>query len=743
MEFDTSFEGPSDDRKFIALVVSDNEDDYNSQEDSEHEDGVRSPVKGVNEQGMNGMASRGASLSNGPVKTRSEEKKRWSFMSNHSSSSGAAKKRWSALSTFTLDSGTGHSRESKDKEARDSKFLKRVSTHSSLSSHKRGSVVSVEGDQVAKSPHSMKRSSTGSSLRQLFGLIAINDENKENQVRKDRDLFKAPSAIPSQNPKHHGVQSKERRNSNFRAPLAPVVNEANRQRHSIMLAQNSANGYHSGGSMYANAVPGNVTGFHTHSPSMSSLSSITSTSSKWKFWKRGSNASLSRSSSSQSLNIGHNNSSLMTDTKIKGKNSFADLHKAVFSYNNGTSGNMDYSDNSSIASNSLKKRPSSSNISLNGLKHRSSQSSLKHKSSHNSLQRLKTRRKSNNTCGDDSSSLTSQGPQISLPVPDQASRDKIRAKLRNSSSLLSLSSSTPVIMKDYDEAILSQILDICDIKHIVSEKETMASLKNCKKLTTHVWSSQNNDGPVVFKKLPLGMLEDVTYSKTMCLQELKMLRLCKGTTGLPWLLHSYVIQEDPETRGNDTNAPLFLLLILKDHGTPLSVINLTSWSQALYIFWQCVTILYVAETKFQFEHRNLILEHILVDKKLNVTLCDLKCSRAQKGPDQPVIYTRLDHPLFFQGGGDYQYEIYKLMRFVLAEASSWEEYEPRTNLMWLHYLCVKFIQKYEGKLNSSGSSRDKLIKLTQLIDHCSSGKRGLFKRHEIEIRTCGDLLRFK
>ncbi|QLQ79812.1 hypothetical protein HG537_0C04610 [Torulaspora globosa] len=739
MEFDTSFEGPSDDTKFIALVVSDNEDDYNSQEESDGENGVRSALKVVNDQGVNGIpvgSLRVSSSSNGVEK----EKKRWSFMSNHSSSSSAAKKRWSALSNFTLDSGTGHSRESKDKENRDSKFLKRVSTHSSLSSHKRGSVVSVEGDPVAKSPHSMKRSSTGSSLRQLFGLIALNDENKENQVKKERDLFKAPSIIPSQSSKHHGIQAKERRNSNFRAPLAPVVNEANRQRHSIMLAQNNANGYYSGSSMCTTTVSGNVTGFHTHSPSMSSLSSITSTGSKWKFWKRGS-ASLSRSSSSQSLNIGHDNSSLMTDTKIKGKSSFADLHKAVFSYNNGTNANIDYNDNSSIASNSLKKRSSSSNISLNGLKHRSSQSSLKHKSSHNSLQRLKTRTKSNNT-GDDSSSLTSQGPQISLPVPDQASRDKIRAKLRNSSSLLSLSSSTPVIMKDYDEAILSQILDICDIKHIVPEKDTMASLKNSKKLTTHVWSSQNNDGPVVFKKLPLGMLEDVTYSKTMCLQELKMLRLCKGTTGLPWLLHSYVIQEDSETE-IDTNAPLFLLLILKDHGTPLSDVNLTSWSQALYIFWQCVTILYVAETKFQFEHRNLILEHILVDRKLNVTLCDLKCSRAQKGPDQPVIYTRLDHPLFFQGGGDYQYEIYKLMRFVLAEASSWEEYEPRTNLMWLHYLCVKFIQRYEGKLNRSGSSREKLIKLTQLIDQCSTGKRGLFKRHDIEIRTCGDLLRFK
>lgn len=745
MEFDTSFEEFADDKKFIALVVSDNEDDYNSTEESGPEDGVRSPVKSASEHGItvaSSISPRVTTAPGGPGKTRSEEKKRWSFISNHSSSSGA-KKRWSTLSNFTLDSGTNHSKESKEKETRDSKFLKRVSTHSSLSSHKRGSIASIEADQVGKSPHSMKRSSTGSSLRQLFGLIALNDENKENQGKNDRDVFKAPSIKPSQNTKHYGMQPKERRNSNFRAPLAPVVNEANRQRHSIMLAHNNGQNYHGGYAMPTTAMSDNAS-FHTHSPSISSLSSITSTNSKWKFWKRNGSNSLSRSSSSQSLNVNNDSNGMMSEPKIKGKSTFADLHKSIFSYNNGSgaNGNADYSDSASITSSSLSKRPSSSNLSINGLKHRSSHSSLKHKTSHSSLQRLKTRRKSNNN-GDDNSSLSSQGPQISLPVPDQASRDKIRAKLRNSTSLLSLSSSTPVVMKDYDEAVLAQILEICDIKHIVPEKQVMKQFRKSKKLTTHVWKSEGNDGMVVFKKLPLGMLEDVTYSKTMCLQELKMLRLCRGTTGLPSLLHSYVIQDGVNSESDDTNSQMFLLLILKDHGTPLSAINLTSWSQTVHIFWQCVTILYVAETKFQFEHRNLILDHILVDKKLNVTLCDLKCSRAQKGPDQPVIFTRLDHPLFFQGGGDYQYEIYKLMRFVLAEASSWESYEPRTNLMWLHYLCVKFIQKYEGNLNRSSSARDKLIKLTQLVDPCSSSKRGLFKRHEIEIKTCGDLLRFK
>lgn len=740
MEYDTSFEDLTDGKKFIAVVVSDNEDDYNSYDESGPEEEVKSTIK----EASRSVASptrvvSGTPGKKGSVRGKSEEKKRWSFMSNHSSSSSNAKKRWSALSTFTLDSGAGHSRDSKDKENRDSKFVKRVSTHSSLSSHKRASIISIgENEPTTKSPHSLKRSSTGSSLRQLFGLIALNDENKENHNVSDREPFKQPSVKASKS-KIFGTQTKERRNSNFRAPLAPMVNEANRQRHSVALGNNAYNNY-SMSSMSASRESG--AGFHTHSPSISSLSSVTSSSSKWRFWKRNNSSSLSRSSSNQSLNVTRENGSATDNTKVKNRSSLADLHKSFFSHSNnsGGIGGLDFNDSASAVSSTLSKRPSSSNLSINGLKHRSSQSSLKHKTSHSSLQRFKTRRKSNNTCGgaDDCSSSGSQAPQISLPVPDQVSRDKIRAKLRNSTSLLSLGSATPVVMKDYDEALLAQILELCDTRHVVNEKDMVSSLADAHKLTSHVFSPKNES--VIFKKLPLGTLEDVTYSKEMCLQELKMLRLCKGTTGLPWLLHSYVVRENADQVDDDQ---LSLLLVLKNHGTPLSHINLTSWSQALHIFWQCATILYVAETKFHFEHRNLVLDHILVDRNLNVTLCDLKCSRAQMGPDEPVVYTRLDHPLFFQGGGDYQYEIYKLMRFILAETCSWDSYEPRTNLLWLHYLCVKLLQNYETKLNKSGSARDKFIKMAQLVDPGVSTKRGLFKRHEIEIKTCGDLLRFK
>lgn len=764
MDLDSSFGEFADDKRFIALVVSDNEDDYDSSTDEVESDneyleatpkaniiplGVKASSElnilnqdvNNNSDNSNGNGNgNGNGTGNGddknkngdginnhktpvmnsprlsgsiksPVTTKSnkDEKKRWSFISNHSStSSNNAKKRWSALSSFTDSRDRDAKREEKDKD----KFVKKVPTHGSgsISSHKRISL-----DQHSEhSPTSTKRSSTSSSLKQLFGLIALNDDNKENHhVHKKSENSKSPSTTIN------NVQ-----------PL--------KERHNIKI-QTSLN-QKNPGNLAKNEFPRRQSSrFHNHSPSISSLSSLAS-SSKWKFWQRSGNnvrdRTISRPVSTYSL------VTPSTDPTTKTKRSFSELHKAMYSNSNST-----FEDNNSSVSNSLSKRLSSSNLSLGNLKHRSSQSSLKHKSSQSSLQRFKTRRKSNNMTEEGSISSSgshSHHPKISLPVVDQMSRDKIKTKLRNSSSLLSLHSSLPIMMKDYDQVILQQILEYCDVsEELPCDDDYIPILQEPVELSTHVWRAQCEGTNVIYKKLPLETLEDVTYSKSMCLHELKMLRLSKGTTGLPYLLRSFVIREKPafdEETTSATDGKLYLLVILRDNGTPLSKIKLNTWPQALKIFWQVVTTLYVAETKFEFEHRNLSLDHILVDDHLNVTLCDLKGARACWSSRKEVLFTRLDHPLFFQGGGDYQFDIYNLMRVILAE-TSWDNYEPRTNLLWLHFLLYKLFHDYADKLVLQG--RERLAALAQLLDPSSNTKRSIFKRNEIEVRSCGDLLRFK
>lgn len=769
MEPESSFGEVADDKRFIALVVSDNEDDYDSSTDEDASDCefqestpkaniIPSTMKNstnstnsnvVNQEDTNtnnsdntnknknnndnvnnnnnsnndnnnmnacNINNSRTSLANSPNVTGSIKSpvttKRWSFISNHSSTSSTnPKKRWSALSSFTDSKEKDSKKEEKEKD----KFIRRVPTQGSMSSYKK-----ISSDQhFEQSPKSMKRSSTGSSLKQLFGLITLNDDNKENyHNHKKQETI----SIPSTSISYRSQPLMERCNTNIETPSS--------QRNLNVSEKNEL----------PRRQPSRL---RTHSPSISSLSSFAS-SSKWKFWQRGGNSirnrTISRPVSTYSL-VGS-----PTDPTTKTKSSFSELHKAIYANNN----NNTVEDSSSSISNSLSKRLSSSNLSLSNLKHRSSQSSLKHRSSQSSLQRFKTRRKSNNMTEEGSVSSSgsySHHPKISLPVVDQVSRDKIRTKLRNSSSLLSINSSLPIIIKDYDEVLLQQILGHCDISEKLSyDDDYIPVLRNSVKLSTHVWRAQCDGTSVIYKKIPLEILEDATYSKSLCLHELKMLRVAKGTTGLPYLLRSFVIKEKPtfdEEQAEATSTcddKLYLLIILRDNGEPLSQVKLNTGAQAWKIFWQVVTIFYVAETKFEFEHRNLSLDHILVDGHLNVTLCDLKGARAYWSSYNDILFTRLDHPLFFQGGGDYQFDIYNLMRATLPEAS-WNSYEPRTNLLWLNFLLYKLLHDYGDKFASQ--ERERLAALAQLLDPGSNAKRSIFKRNEIAVRSCGDLLRFK
>lgn len=65
-----------------------------------------------------------------------------------------------------------------------------------------------------------------------------------------------------------------------------------------------------------------------------------------------------------------------------------------------------------------------------------------------------------------------------------------------------------------------------------------------------------------------------------------------------------------------------------------------------------------------------------------------------------VLFVDLNKdPEIFQGVGDYQFEIYRIMREDVNR--NWSQYAPITNVRWLHYLLDKILQK--GKFNNSKS----------------------------------------
>lgn len=732
MDFETSFEEFVEDKRFIALEVSDNDDDCDTDLTADTADELESSA-------ILKMRESNASLNvttgnNTSRKTTSNSKKRWSLLSNHSAvSSSKSKKRWSVLSSsFTSESH-------KDRESRNVLQQKRKSLQSY------SSLDTVASNSSISASSSLKRSSTGLSLRQLFTKIGINDDISQPGIGIPQGKENLPPTMGKKNSSIASTSSENR----LRTPLKPLVNHSKRPTSQPQQQQPLYNA--------------------SLSSRRSSISSTvsSSSSSKWRFWKRNKNqtpALLQPDHHSLKTFPAVNRRDSMTPVEprnmVKHKTSFSDFHKTIFSSNT-------YSESSDTISSmeiTLKNKASSSSLSLNVLKKRNSQSSLKHKSSHASLQKFKrNKRKSSmiapstatNSSNDDSCSYSSKNStlshRISLPVPDQVSRDKIQNKLRYSTSLLSLNSksSLPMNKNDHDETLLRQILLNCDIKRIlnpakgdvlplINDVNHLSSIQ----LTSNVWQI----GEVICKKVSLGTIDDITWDrKFLSLQELEKLKIMQQKfDGIPQLLKSFVVKE--------ANGGLYLYLLFKDHGTPISLISLKNWKQILKIFWSCAGIIHGLEKNLKFEHRNLTLDNILIDGNGNITIIDFKCSRLQT-PQDDVLYLRLDHPLFFLNGKDkskineYQYqfefEIYQSMRILLNMDAS--AFEPMTNLYWLYYLSRVLLKFGDRKLGKNDANRDKMARVINHLEmNLAVHKRGgqLFKRLETEdIKNTGDLLK--
>ncbi|CCF59887.1 hypothetical protein KAFR_0I01060 [Kazachstania africana CBS 2517] len=627
-----------------------------------------------------------SNILNRSTKKSTQDKKRWSLLSNHSSSK--AKR--------SLDHTP--SRATTASNVRDSKYKKRMSSGSST---KRASLNSpIDNTTSKKVSDSLKRSSTGSSLRQLLTRMVTNDSSIELDKENQHTAYRSPEKNTKSTINNDSDKERSRRFS----LATSYINQINESMDNLSIQSNASSG------------------------------------SKWKFWKKSSasedehSSLLSHSFSMRSLRISSNNSNNSILQNISEENS---------SFPRSTS-------------QMLNKKRSNGGLSVNILKKRASHGSLKHKSSHSSLQKLKYKCRTPSAFDNSptvfSSSLTpgtlgnSINLDISLPIPDQVSRDKIRTKLKNSTSLLSLNSSVPISLREYDENMMQLILEQCSIKHILDKVKlsTMAdilevlSIKDSTKLSSSVWRTPSRIDPsetIVCKKVQME-----TSSSVMTLHELQVLNLCKGTPGFPYLLQSYIVLSN-EDHANKTLQTHTLYLFFKDCGEPLSKVSIKSWQQCLKIFWQCTTIIYVAETKFGFEHRNLTFDHILVDSKGNITLCDMESSRANDSTDN-VFFTKLDHPIFYQNDENHAFENYQIMRSFFTE-HKWGHFEPRTSLLWLRYICHNFIM--QNKLPNS-SDKVQLLKLIAIIEDNIFGKKPsgqLFRRKETEICCTGDLMRLK
>lgn len=150
----------------------------------------------------------------------------------------------------------------------------------------------------------------------------------------------------------------------------------------------------------------------------------------------------------------------------------------------------------------------------------------------------------------------------------------------------------------------------------------------------------------------------------------------------------------------------------------------------------------VAEAKHQFEHRDLHWGNVLVVPTAEKTLSFILNGKPIEIRTHGVKATIIDYtlsriiykdcclyqdlaadPELFEATGDYQYDIYRLMRKVIPN-DCWETYEPFTNILWLHYMIDKLIDgvRYSSKkTNKHRQAIDNMMKLRdQVLEYKSS-----------------------
>ncbi|XP_058532271.1 serine/threonine-protein kinase haspin [Ochotona princeps] len=190
------------------------------------------------------------------------------------------------------------------------------------------------------------------------------------------------------------------------------------------------------------------------------------------------------------------------------------------------------------------------------------------------------------------------------------------------------------------------------------------------------------------------------------------------------------------TKGSANDRPdffeedqLFIVLEFEFGGTDLEQMKtkLSSMATAKSILHQVTASLAVAEESLHFEHRDLHWGNVLLKKTnvrelqytlkgetraiptcgLQVNIIDYTLSRLER--DGIVVFCDIstDEELF-SGQGDYQFDIYRLMR--KENNNCWGEYHPYNNVLWLHYLTDKILKQVTFKRNCNTPSMKKLKK---------------------------------
>ncbi|CAN6672873.1 hypothetical protein TRVA0_047S00584 [Trichomonascus vanleenenianus] len=379
-------------------------------------------------------------------------------------------------------------------------------------------------------------------------------------------------------------------------------------------------------------------------------------------------------------------------------------------------------------------------------------------------------------------------PVISLPTPSDTSREKLQNKLRASNSLLSLARSdtsnslVAVPVREHERYQLDVLLGLCNSSTICdfdsyarSISPGLSKLAEASFSEVYIQNNRETFTSKIYKVIPFGNEELEQLPAQDIIQELTVARLLMTLDGFVDVIDAAVVKgtypqelldlwdDYADANGSESHRPdyfqdsqLYCVMVFNNAGTDLEHFPLTTWLEAQVIFWQTVRCLAVAEEKYRFEHRDLHWGNLVISTNkhgterdrdvaqlmhkldiqdpeleeynydhtdLKVTLIDYTLSRATN-MDGTVVYTRMDHPDFFRGKGDYQFDIYRFMRkhistmqvaphspHLMSGSSpkssdtlsirslsmssgnecDWSVFCAKTNVLWLHYLADKMM----------------------------------------------------
>ncbi|XP_076181346.1 haspin isoform X2 [Ptiloglossa arizonensis] len=217
--------------------------------------------------------------------------------------------------------------------------------------------------------------------------------------------------------------------------------------------------------------------------------------------------------------------------------------------------------------------------------------------------------------------------------------------------------------------------------------------------------------------------------------ELKNIKCLKGKYPRK-LVELWNIYDEEKRSENDcpsmfNDDQLFIVLELSHGGQDLEAFTFHTAEVAHILFMQAALALAVAEKAIEFEHRDLHWGNVLISptteshvhyklgqkeielisKGVKVSIIDFTLSRISY-QECSVFNDLASDPSLFTAQGEYQFEIYRLMRDKIK--NNWQKFEPYTNILWLHYTLDKMITAVRYRRRNLKTHKNGIVRLKEL-----------------------------